>query len=254
MPTSCAPTGDCISARTPLPSSVQRSSAISATLEHQRQAEHQQLVAGEARRRRSPPARQVVVAAQVAAPHQRARSSAPGTSGRSRPSGRAPRTTSTFGALAASRAEAQPVHAPGRAPSAPANDTGSISSGDRPERGVRHPGEVGAQHQELAVRDVQDAHQAVLQVQAERDQRIDAARDQAAGRRSARSPCAVQRTRLTSRPAWRRSACAVARSRRPHHLELAVLPLAHGAGGARRSRCPRSVIVAEDGLELVPAM
>ena len=49
MPTSCAPTCDCISARTPLPSNVMRSSTISATDEHQRQAEHQQLVAGELR-------------------------------------------------------------------------------------------------------------------------------------------------------------------------------------------------------------
>ena len=32
MPTSCAPTGDCISARTPLPSSVMRISTISAPL------------------------------------------------------------------------------------------------------------------------------------------------------------------------------------------------------------------------------
>ena len=62
-----------------------------------------------------------------------------------------------------------------------ANDTGTITSGDMPERGLRHPGQVGAEHQELAVRDVQDAHQPVLQVQPERDQRVDAAGDQAGG-------------------------------------------------------------------------
>jgi hypothetical protein len=33
------------------------------------------------------------------------------------------------------------------------------------EAGLHHPGEVGTQHQEFAMRNVQNAHQAVLQIQ-----------------------------------------------------------------------------------------
>ena len=131
MPTSCAPIGDCISARTPLPSSVMRSSTISATRQHQRQAEHQQLVG-----RRTAPAQlhrlgQIVVAAQVAAPHPGAPSSAPGTSGRSPPSGRAPRRCPGWVTWRVRRRKhSQWMTSPSAISTT--NDTGTISSGDRP--------------------------------------------------------------------------------------------------------------------------
>jgi len=47
------------------------------------------------------------------------------------------------------------------------------------QHGVREPREIGAEHQELAVRDVHDAHQPVLQVEADGDHGIDATGDQA---------------------------------------------------------------------------
>ena len=50
-----------------------------------------------------------------------------------------------------------------------------------PQRGMRRPGEKGAQHQEFAMRDVEHPHQPVLQVEAERDQRIDAPGDETGG-------------------------------------------------------------------------
>ena len=49
MPTSCAPVGDCISARTPLPSSVSAQQHDQRRAEGQRQREQQQLVGGELR-------------------------------------------------------------------------------------------------------------------------------------------------------------------------------------------------------------
>ncbi|MNT58376.1 hypothetical protein D3C72_1958050 [compost metagenome] len=49
------------------------------------------------------------------------------------------------------------------------------------ERGLHHPGQVGPHHQELAVRDVEDAHQPVLQVQPQRDERVDAPGDETGG-------------------------------------------------------------------------
>jgi len=49
------------------------------------------------------------------------------------------------------------------------------------DTGLRHPGEVCPHHEELAMRDVEDAHQPVLQVQPERDERIDAAGDETGG-------------------------------------------------------------------------
>jgi hypothetical protein len=49
------------------------------------------------------------------------------------------------------------------------------------ERSRRDPGDEGPQHQELAVRDVEDAHQAVLEIQSQRDERVDAAGDDPGG-------------------------------------------------------------------------
>ena len=70
MPTSCAPVGDCISARTPLPSSVVRSTTISAALNASASANSSSLLAANC----APPIvdrlGQEVVAAQVAAPDQ----------------------------------------------------------------------------------------------------------------------------------------------------------------------------------------
>jgi hypothetical protein len=62
-----------------------------------------------------------------------------------------------------------------------ANDTGTINSGRHAKLRLHHPRQVRAQHQELAMRDVQDAHQPVLQVQAQRDQRVDAPGDETGG-------------------------------------------------------------------------
>src|SRR5438093_1559519 len=51
-----------------------------------------------------------------------------------------------------------------------------------PPRRVQRIGNVGAEHEELTVGDVEHAHQAVLEIEAQRDQRVDAADDQATER------------------------------------------------------------------------
>ncbi len=179
MPTSCAPVGDCISARTPLPSSVRRSTHDQRRAEQQRQHEQQQLVGRELRAADGHRLGEVVVAAQVAAPHQLGefctKNIRPKLTIRPRAS-----NTSRFGDVRARRRKVR------RCTSRPiaistANETGTIHSGDRPKALVRRPREEGAQHQELAVGDVQDAHQPVLQVEPERHERVHAPGDQARG-------------------------------------------------------------------------
>ena len=132
MPTSCAPIGDCISARTPLPSSVRSQQHDQRAAEHQRHAR----TAAACWRRTAHAANlhrlgQVVVAAQVAAPDPARRSSAPGTSGRSPPSGCAPRTRPGWAKCAVSRRKHSQCIARPSAIST-ANATGTISSGERP--------------------------------------------------------------------------------------------------------------------------
>ena len=179
MPTSCAPTCDCISARTPLPSSVRRSSSDQRAAEHQRQREHQQLVAGELRAADLHRIGQVVVAAQFAAPH-------PGgevlhQEHQAEGHHQAARLEDVeVGRGRRQATKAQPVHRQAQRHQHRERHR-HHQQRRQAQRGLRHPGEVGADHQELAVRDVQDAHQPVLQVQAERHQRVDAAGDQAGG-------------------------------------------------------------------------
>ncbi len=239
MPTSCAPVGDCISARTPLPSSVVRSTTISATLIASASAEQHQLVGGEARAADRHRLGQVVVAAQLAAPEPAGRSSAPGTSGRSETIRPRASNTSRSAEVRGQAAEASAGGSTRPSAISSANATGSITQRRDAERRLRRPGEEGAEHQELAVGDVQDAHQPVLQVEAERDQRIDAAGDQAGGdelgpgaeQSSARRQAQARLRRLQRRGGDRL---------RPHHLELALLPLAHRCPACRCSRCRRT--------------
>ena len=52
----------------------------------------------------------------------------------------------------------------------------------RSRRRAQRVGQVGTDHQELAVRDVHDAEQPVLQIETDRDQRVDTAGDEAGDR------------------------------------------------------------------------
>lgn len=75
------------------------------------------------------------------------------------------------------------------------------------------------------MRDVHDAHQPVLQVQAHRHQRIDAAGNEATGTSSAQE---VSDTVLFPGGFTGVQLCG-GTVLGPHHLEIAALPLAHGA-------------------------
>ena len=87
---------------------------------------------------------------------------------------------STFADVFSERPEREPVH--DQADDHERREHQRRHRQRRPaEARVAEPGGEGAEHQELAMRDVEDAHQPVLQVQAERDQRVDAAGDQAGG-------------------------------------------------------------------------
>ncbi len=78
--------------------------------------------------------------------------------------------------------KAQPVHGHADQHHHDEGDRCHRQRRDAPAR-VRQPGQEGTQHEELAVGDVQDAHQPVLQVQAERHQRIDRAGNDTRGKK-----------------------------------------------------------------------
>jgi hypothetical protein len=155
--------GDCISARTRLAQQRELEQRDEPDAQCQRHAEQDQLVGGEAHLAELHRLGQVVVAAQVAAPykqrgvlHQEHQAEADHQAAR----------LEHVDVRCARRhlPEAQPVH--GHAQHHQHRERHRHEDQRRDAEGrVRPPRQEGAQHQELAVRDVHDAHQPVLQVQ-----------------------------------------------------------------------------------------